>query len=337
MPARYPVSSHPPQEDSDNGETNSNHSFCQENNRRTSNEHQRESLAEEVPSVPLEIRALVSVTAAAAIIGKQGRNVVDIRNNSGANIRVSENLRNTPDRVLTVTGHVDEIASACSLIANKLSIETDGARGVPIQQSMKLLRILVPDNAMGWLIGNKGCRINTMKQEANARITPIDGVLPGSTERIVEVSGARDSVSKAVHHIARALYYYPQKNAKFIPYEPRPMPAADYNIPVPPFQWGPAPPTRHQPYYNFGATRAPPVQMQQIFIPNNLMGAVIGKNGRYIEEIRQKSKCCIKIMDPEPGTSERLVTLSGVPQANQMAMYMLYSRLEAARRMNGSS
>ena len=53
---------------------------------------------------------------------------------------------------------------------------------------------------------------------------------------------------------------------------------------------------------------------QQIFIPNDMVGAIIGKGGA-------------KINEPTDNSNERLVTITGTQECNQMALYMLYSRL----------
>lgn len=71
---------------------------------------------------------------------------------------------------------------------------------------------------------------------------------------------------------------------------------------------------------------------QQIFIPNDMVGAIIGKGGQKINEIRQLSGSVIKINEPQDNSNERLVTITGTPECNQMALYMLYQRLGEANR-----
>ena len=66
---------------------------------------------------------------------------------------------------------------------------------------------------------------------------------------------------------------------------------------------------------------------QQIYIPNDMVGAIIGKGGQKINEIRQLSGSVIKINEPTDNSNERLVTITGTQECNQMALYMLYSRL----------
>lgn len=66
---------------------------------------------------------------------------------------------------------------------------------------------------------------------------------------------------------------------------------------------------------------------QQIYIPNDMVGAIIGKGGQKINEIRQMSGSVIKINEPQDNSNERLVTITGTEEHNRMALYMLYSRL----------
>ncbi|KAJ9608890.1 PAB1 binding protein [Cladophialophora chaetospira] len=70
---------------------------------------------------------------------------------------------------------------------------------------------------------------------------------------------------------------------------------------------------------------------QQIFIPNDMVGAIIGKGGAKINEIRHLSGSVIKINEPQDNSNERLVTITGTQECNQMALYMLYSRLESEK------
>ncbi|PWY70966.1 eukaryotic type KH-domain (KH-domain type I) [Aspergillus heteromorphus CBS 117.55] len=70
---------------------------------------------------------------------------------------------------------------------------------------------------------------------------------------------------------------------------------------------------------------------QQIYIPNDMVGAIIGKGGAKINEIRHLSGSVIKINEPQENSNERLVTITGTQECNQMALYMLYSRLESEK------
>ncbi|KAF2086281.1 hypothetical protein K490DRAFT_16916, partial [Saccharata proteae CBS 121410] len=76
---------------------------------------------------------------------------------------------------------------------------------------------------------------------------------------------------------------------------------------------------------------------QQIYIPNDMVGAIIGKGGAKINEIRQLSGSVIKINEPQDSSNERLVTITGTQECNQMALYMLYTRLGHACKRTADS
>jgi len=70
--------------------------------------------------------------------------------------------------------------------------------------------------------------------------------------------------------------------------------------------------------------QAPPgVQTQQVTIPHELAGAIIGPRGTRISQIRQQSGASIKIDDPLPGTNDRIITIVGTPNQISQAQYLL--------------
>lgn len=58
----------------------------------------------------LHVRAIISSTEAATVIGKGGENVTQIRRMSGAKCTVSDYSRGAVERILTVSGLVDAVA-----------------------------------------------------------------------------------------------------------------------------------------------------------------------------------------------------------------------------------
>jgi len=80
-----------------------------------------------------------------------------------------------------------------------------------------------------------------------------------------------------------------------------------------------------------GAPSATPTQAQQIYIPNEMVGCIIGKGGAKINEMRMLSGASIKVAEAVNGSSERLVTITGTPESNRVALHLLYTRLEAEK------
>ena len=63
-------------------------------------------------------------------------------------------------------------------------------------------------------------------------------------------------------------------------------------------------------------------------VPSALAGRLIGKGGSGIRELRDVSRASIRILsDCEPGTEQRKLTVSGTPEAIQMALSMIAQKL----------
>ncbi|KAF5307615.1 hypothetical protein FQR65_LT06771 [Abscondita terminalis] len=64
----------------------------------------------------------------------------------------------------------------------------------------------------------------------------------------------------------------------------------------------------------------------QVTIPKDLAGAIIGKGGGRIRKIRQDSGAGITIDEPLMGSNDRIITISGTSNQIQMAQYLLQQR-----------
>ena len=56
---------------------------------------------------------------------------------------------------------------------------------------------------------------------------------------------------------------------------------------------------------------SPQLQTQQIYIPNDLVGCIIGKGGSHVNEIREKSGARVMVSESIPGNPERILNVSG--------------------------
>jgi hypothetical protein len=75
---------------------------------------------EEYSQSMLTLRAIVSSKEAGVIIGKAGKNVADLRDETGVKAGVSKVVPGVHDRVLTVTGPLSGVASAYAIVAKGL-------------------------------------------------------------------------------------------------------------------------------------------------------------------------------------------------------------------------
>lgn len=92
---------------------------------------------EEYSQSMLTLRAIVSTKEAGVIIGKSGKNVADLRDETGVKAGVSKVVPGVHDRVLTVTGTLQGTSRAYAIVAKSL---LEGA----------------PQMGMGGIIANNG-------------------------------------------------------------------------------------------------------------------------------------------------------------------------------------
>ncbi|GAW25987.1 putative kh domain RNA-binding protein [Rosellinia necatrix] len=75
---------------------------------------------EEYAVTQLTLRAIVSSKEAGVIIGKGGKNVADLRDETGVKAGVSKVVQGVHDRVLTITGGCEPVSKAYALVARSL-------------------------------------------------------------------------------------------------------------------------------------------------------------------------------------------------------------------------
>ncbi|CAF4566180.1 unnamed protein product, partial [Didymodactylos carnosus] len=71
-----------------------------------------------------------------------------------------------------------------------------------------------------------------------------------------------------------------------------------------------------------------PVQTKQVTIQNELGGAIIGRRGAKISQIRQKSGASITLDDPTPDSNDRIITVIGTQIQINDALYLLQTAVK---------
>jgi len=303
----------------------------------------------------LTLRALVSTKEAGVIIGKGGKNVAELRELTGVKAGVSKVVPGVHDRVLTVSGTLDGVAKAYAIIAQTLLDNPVSAPMDPIQRSslsnITSLRLLISHNLMGTIIGRQGLKIKYIQDVSGARMVASKEMLPQSTERVVEVQGMVDSLRVAVWEIGKCLVEDWERGVGTVLYNPAVRLTTNTSLASAITPTGSALTSpvalsyaaRMNPrgngldfghaMYNYDtegvAYLAANVRTQQISIPADMVGCIIGKGGSKISEIRRLSGSRISIAKvPHDETGERMFTITGPPEANEKALYLLYNQLE---------
>ena len=211
---------------------------------------------------------------------------------------------------------------------------------------------------MGTIIGRQGLKIKHIQDVSGVRMVAQKEMLPQSTERVVEVQGTPEGIQKATWEIGKCLVDDWQRGTGTVLYNPAIRAEMSRSG-----QLNNAPPTNAaygggRPYNRTGngadfsdntynrrtnsdaANRGPPpmneededIQTQNISIPADMVGCIIGRGGSKISEIRKSSGARISIAKaPHDETGERMFTIMGSAAANEKALYLLYENLEAEK------
>ena len=337
----------------------------------------------------LTLRAIVSSKEAGVIIGKAGKNVADLRDETGVKAGVSKVVQGVHDRILTITGGCDAISKAYAIVAKALLegapmmgmgglVSTTGTHRksqprffsssiAPTNLAPALaIKLLISHNQMGTIIGRQGLKIKHIQDVSGVRMVAQKEMLPQSTERIVEVQGTPEGIQKAIWEICKCLIDDWERGTGTVLYNPvvrtqtgggqggvrnegreysssrvmRTGNGADFSQE--------APRTFNRRSDGETAGRGVPthdengeeIQTQNISIPSDMVGCIIGRGGSKISEIRKTSGARISIAKaPHDDTGERMFTIMGSAKANETALYLLYENLEGEkmRRSQGNS
>ncbi|OTA55513.1 hypothetical protein K449DRAFT_337513 [Hypoxylon sp. EC38] len=266
------------------------------------------------------LRLLIPHVLIGSIIGKGGARIREIQDASGARLNASDScLPLSSERSLVVMGVADAVHIATYYVGSTLLQQLNERFGGPAASAYA------------------------------TRSGGPAGVVPGGMQVVPYCPqpaggnfGHRENYGRRpdprAHHIPPAPYAQPYPHAA----TPQPNPSVPMHYAPQAAGYGAAPhiaphhaphvggPHPHggpptQPMHG-GAIAGAPIT-QQIYIPNDMVGAIIGKGGQKINEIRQISGSVIKINEPQDNNNERLVTVTGTDECNRMALYMLYSRL----------
>ena len=203
-------------------------------------------------------------------------------------------------------------------------------------------------------------KIKFIQDVSGVRMVAQKEMLPQSTERIVEIQGSPEGIEKAIWEISKCLIDDWQRGTGTVLYNPavRSTLGSSSSSQAPLGNSSTTPGYNSRSTFNrtgngadfsdgggYGGRRASAdrgyplvtdegeeIQTQNISIPADMVGCIIGRAGSKITEIRRSSGARISIAKaPHDETGERMFTIMGSAQANEKALYLLYENLEAEK------
>lgn len=308
----------------------------------------------------ITMRFVVNSKEAGSIIGKKGDNVKRLREETGAKVSISDSA--SIERIATVSGSRAQIVKAFNLICDKFEEDAKRSSDTGSNSYSSTFRLIVPNVCCGSLIGKSGSNIKELRETTGATIQVANDMLPNSTERSVTVAGKTDSIMQCIQRLCNIITET-KPMSSVIPYQPhhissslsgmyngggmggggggggggRRLPNMTQNRGLskggPSSQMGIIPPlfsnapnslfSNNYPALMGGYQSNERQQTQEIIVPNDIVGSIIGKQGTKINEIRQCSHAMIKIAEAEEGSNDRKVIITGSPASISAATYLI--------------
>uniref|UniRef100_A0A8C3UFI0 Insulin like growth factor 2 mRNA binding protein 2 n=1 Tax=Catharus ustulatus TaxID=91951 RepID=A0A8C3UFI0_CATUS len=293
------------------------------------------------------LRMLVPTQFVGAIIGKEGLTIKNLtkQTQSKVDIHRKENA-GAAEKPITIHATPEGCSEACRMILDimqKEADETKSAEEIP-------LKILAHNSLVGRLIGKEGRNLKKIEQDTGTKITisPLQDLTIYNPERTITVKGSTEACSSAEVEIMKKLREAYESDVVAVNQQANLIPGLNLNalgifstglsmLPSTPGARGAAAATPYHPFAGssaylsslYGAPALPEQEVVNLFIPTQAVGAIIGKKGQHIKQLARFAGASIKIAPAEgPDASERMVIITGPPEAQFKAQGRIFGKLK---------
>uniref|UniRef100_A0A8D0D5W0 Poly(rC) binding protein 4 n=1 Tax=Sander lucioperca TaxID=283035 RepID=A0A8D0D5W0_SANLU len=247
---------------------------------------------------PVTLRLVIPASQCGSLIGKGGSKIKEIRETTGAQVQVAGDLLpNSTEREVTISGSQDAIIQCVKLICTVILESPPKGATIPYRPS--------PTPGTVLLAGNQ------VFEASDFGSHPLFSVAQGGVD--MQQTYAVQSHYGIPHSELAKLHQLSMQ------------------------QQGLAPISQSATQVLSAVDANSQTTSQELLIPNDLIGSIIGRQGTKINEIRQVSGAQIKIGSQIDSTSDRHVTITGTPIAINLAQYLITSCLETAKSTAQSS
>ncbi|XP_015493534.1 insulin-like growth factor 2 mRNA-binding protein 2 isoform X1 [Parus major] len=316
------------------------------------------------------LRMLVPTQFVGAIIGKEGLTIKNLtkQTQSKVDIHRKENA-GAAEKPITIHATPEGCSEACRMILDimkKEADETKSAEEIP-------LKILAHNSLVGRLIGKEGRNLKKIEQDTGTKITisPLQDLTIYNPERTITVKGSTEACSNAEVEIMKKLREAYENDMVAVNQQANLIPGLNLSalgifstglsmLPSTPGARGAAAATPYHPFAQQSSRRrtgssaylsslygAPPAsafphqhplpeqEVVNLFIPTQAVGAIIGKKGQHIKQLARFAGASIKIAPAEgPDASERMVIITGPPEAQFKAQGRIFGKLKEENFVN---
>ncbi|XP_075088766.1 RNA-binding KH domain-containing protein RCF3-like [Nicotiana tabacum] len=331
---------------------------------------------------PPKVRILCPASKIDSFIGEDSSIISQIREDTGAEIRVEDSVVGCDERVIVIVGSGKEdevgteqlqadvegtetkekdsctdengdkrenkvsppaesskteketvsIQKALFLVFDRMiegGVEMDGGDEEGDNSSSLIIRLLILSSQVGSLLGKGGGVIKQMSSESGAQIQ----VLPkdkrpscaSSSDELVQISGKREAVKKALEVVARQLLENSSWDQDFLSADAGGPSSQSTGHPLSNQELHPpsARPYRGQgPLSSVGSRDGevgipgrmnpiPDALTFRLLCPDEKVGGIIGKGGSIIKALQHETGCQIKVLDGAGDSEDRVIVISG--------------------------
>ncbi|OUM51074.1 hypothetical protein BVG19_g155 [[Candida] boidinii] len=257
----------------------------------------------------LTIRLLIPHSQMGTLIGKQGIRIKTIQENFNVKMVASKDyLPNSTERVVEVQGEEDDLKNALVMISKCLLHDYHDVTGTlyysPISRQSNRSRSNHRYNSNNHNNGNNNNNSNNNNNNSNNGQN--DNTITNGSNDTAQSNGT----SKSVDVSSSSGEEHPASNSN--------QNGGDYGN------------------SNGNGRRNTKDQVESVAFAGDLVGALIGKRGSRIQEIRRSSGCTITIDSDDNENGQRFFHLSGNASNIERALSLLYSYLEKEKQRRAS-
>lgn len=256
-----------------------------------------------------------------SIIGRGGEIVKQLRSDTQAKIRINESVPGCEERVVIIYSSSEEtnsFADSTDLVSpaqdalfkvhDRVVIEEDEFD----ESQQVIVRMLVPSDQIGCVIGKGGQVVQNIRSETHAQIRILSNEhLPNcalSSDELLQISGDTMVVRKALYQISSRLHDNPSRSQHLLLSS-----SSIHRGYMGPHSGGPpmGVVSLMGPYGNYKNDGDNWKEFSLRFVcPTENIGAVIGKGGVIIKQMRQESGASIKVDSSSADGDDCLITVS---------------------------
>ncbi|KAG0482928.1 hypothetical protein HPP92_011012 [Vanilla planifolia] len=266
-----------------------------------------------------------------SIIGRGGDIVKQLRADTQAKIRIGETVSGCDERVITIfssskeTNSLEDAGEAvCAAqealfrVFERLISDEDAGDEVDGDAPQVTVRLLVPSDQIGCIIGKGGQIVQSIRNDTGAQIRIMKNEhLPAcalSSDELLQIAGDASVVKKALFEISSRLHDNPSRSQHLL-FSNVPnnvyggAPVVGVGPLVSPFGGYKSDATGEWSFYAPRDEASAKEFSLRLICPSANIGGVIGKGGVIIKQIRQESGAFIKV-DSSNAEDDCIITIS---------------------------